>query len=691
MSEKKKPWRVLGLREINQFIEDQAKDSDSSSTKSLSEKGTDVSNLIDDEPLNSSSQNDESFHRKVDNIPEAEKTFCNNCQKLVNKHNYARHRKSCFSKIFCQYCDKRVRKDVFKDHLQKGCQACTYCSWCDKVFEKEEIDPDHKYHCEVNWRLNDLRQKTKESELKELQMQAIRRLQEYEEYKKFCQEKKFFPRKLERWCKENKNLEDKLIEVIIMESKGKDSNRLNEKETSAEKIQTKKKEDQNKGKKKPKKVVKKQKEKPVEKPKQKSRKRKRGDEIEEEENERQQRKKRKKPSSIFHLVLSLPVLWIFNILKLSITKTNCGYRSPSRKSKGWRCLQRTQGSLLPYTYSWSWHQRTALRKKTKFRDLWRKQRNRIVRNIMHLSHFSWRNYQEFLGLVSSTNLWKQRYFRKKWIPGYKIFQEIVMSKENGLDAEPHIHMFIRTTQPILFETLRKYFRRFKYKGTSILRTLEICKSAKTILRYITKEDYSAYVYQVDKEQLNNNFIMFNFAKQSDRIHPGQYAYYRWNNISQRNKYIEIHDWYWKKYRQEECYKLAMNCVNLYTLECCKTTNLKGIYIYGESGTGKSTLAFAISGGDYYMVTESVKFAFNTWYGEKYILFEDFTKLQLMKYRLTINQLTDMFGMTTCERKGANHVVVTCEKVIITSNEPPPTEDEWKGFSRRFRVIKADGL
>lgn len=63
MLEKKKLWRVLGLREMNQFIEDQVKDLDLFFIKLINqseirlekiglEKGIDVFNLIDDELLN---------------------------------------------------------------------------------------------------------------------------------------------------------------------------------------------------------------------------------------------------------------------------------------------------------------------------------------------------------------------------------------------------------------------------------------------------------------------------------------------------------------------------------------------------------------------------------------------------------------------------------------------------------------
>lgn len=46
-------------------------------------------------------------------------------------------------------------------------------------------------------------------------------------------------------------------------------------------------------------------------------------------------------------------------------------------------------------------------------------------------------------------------------------------------------------------------------------------------------------------------------------------------------------------------------------------------------------------------------------------------------------MTDDYGTTT----GSSHVMVSCNKLIIKSNDAPATEDEWAGFQRRFLVIQ----
>lgn len=62
-----------------------------------------------------------------------------------------------------------------------------------------------------------------------------------------------------------------------------------------------------------------------------------------------------------------------------------------------------------------------------------------------------------------------------------MFKEFIFSKEQGLDADPHIYAFIRTREKMLFNKLRLFLRRFKVEGKCILRDLKPCKSAnKTI-------------------------------------------------------------------------------------------------------------------------------------------------------------------------------------------------------------------
>ena len=67
-----------------------------------------------------------------------------------------------------------------------------------------------------------------------------------------------------------------------------------------------------------------------------------------------------------------------------------------------------------------------------------------------------------------------------------------------------------------------------------------------------------------------------------------------------------------------------------------------------------------------------------------IVWDDFS--ELLEYRSIINNLTDDWGICTAERKGGASFAVECNRVIITSNEPPPA---WYGFDRRFLDIETE--
>ena len=56
--------------------------------------------------------------------------------------------------------------------------------------------------------------------------------------------------------------------------------------------------------------------------------------------------------------------------------------------------------------------------------------------------------------------------------------------------------------------------------------------------------------------------------------------------------------------------------------------------------------------------------------ENATIFDDFE--ELLEYRNIINNLTDDYGVATAERKCGSSFIVTCNRIIITSNNPPPT-------------------
>jgi len=72
--------------------------------------------------------------------------------------------------------------------------------------------------------------------------------------------------------------------------------------------------------------------------------------------------------------------------------------------------------------------------------------------------------------------------------------------------------------------------------------------------------------------------------------------------------------------------------------------------------------------------------------EKVLLCEDMTLEQAKGLRTMINQMTDEIGLCYGEKKGASRFAFSIDKFIVTSNDEPPTEDTWHGFTRRFTII-----
>ena len=248
---------------------------------------------------------------------------------------------------------------------------------------------------------------------------------------------------------------------------------------------------------------------------------------------------------------------------------------------------------------------------------------------------------------------------------------------------------------MFINTVRRFFRRFKFLGTSLLENIATLKSPRDWIKYVTKEDYHAVIRNVDREKCNNNYIMWNFAKLSKNCNMSMYSNYRWPTLGQLNKYREIHACYWEPIIKREAYERAMQLLDpiqkIYIekiVKLCVKTTIKGIYLWGEPKTGKSTTALAISKGSHYQVPEgNSTFAFHSWKNEPFILFEDISDHQFLHYRNKVNQLTDEHGLCFSQTKGGGSRLIQCEKVIVTSNYPPPSEIEWPGFERRFLCIR----
>ena len=162
------------------------------------------------------------------------------------------------------------------------------------------------------------------------------------------------------------------------------------------------------------------------------------------------------------------------------------------------------------------------------------------------------------------------------------------------------------------------------------------------------------------------------------IQKNSYYDLKFQTKNQRDRLYEICAHYRNEKKKVEVTKNAKHFVHKELYQAMKTTNKKGLYIYGAPGTGKSSTLHAYTKGNHFSVPINSKgrFLFSDYQHQKYIVCEDFSEEDLLSMRTTINQLTDDHGLTYGEIKGGGLLPVNCKKFIITSNDEPPT---WNGF------------
>lgn len=581
-------------------------------------------------------------------------------------------------KIACKYCERQMRFDNYSRHLKKMKCADLYefCTIC----YGEKIHPyylkkNHEQHvrnhrliacenCKAKIEPNDFEHINKcktEYEKKEDLIDLVRQLEEkFKSYNEYIKDNNLTPKhkNLYQFAKNHprslKNITDEQFEYL---KKTYEPTVLKPKETNEKKRKNPP---------------------PAGKPDKVAVKKCKSTDDDEENS--------LKPSQNFEITLQLKGMkWIYiTILKYIMSTFFDGYYYPSRFEKTWPLDSRST-TLFPRPCFWGELQQQALQKTNRLR---RELRTRARKNSKNLG----RDYINLKYFLYSIN--RKKYFRKRFIKPIKWIQEFVAAKEKGLDAPLHCHMYIKTEKKMYINTLRRFFRRFKYNGVSILGKIATVRNVNKWVKYITKEDHNAVVRSRDKESCHNNYIMWNFAKLSQCCNMSQYAMYRWPTMGMMNKYRMIHSAYWEPILKSNAYVRAMEALDPVEKDdiemianFCLTYKKKGIYLWGDPKTGKSTTALCMTKGTHFQVPEgSAIFAFHSWQDEPFILFEDVSDVELLHFRNKINQLCDEHGLCFAQTKGGGSRLIRCKKVIVTSNYPPPSEEKWPGFERRFLCI-----
>lgn len=603
------------------------------------------------------------------------KIRCRYCSKEISASNLKKHKKICLPKRACcayqtvkpdgepYYCGVWVSKEEYDKHYND--HFTHECTWCKKRIPYEEYS-DH----EVQHRLEDLNKETNRSKLKKYQ-------NEYDtNYLVWCKENNRNPKGILLWLQgklDRKQIDEDLITFAKeeLEPKKPEPKKPEPKKTEGPKNNKRKIDDD-----------KENTDVPKGKPEKKKQKKCKSEDDEEDS---------KKPSQFFQVTIHLKFTWIYTtIIKYILSTFFDGYSIPSRFKKTWP-LGCGSTKIFPRPDKWSRMQWAALQKKNALRQRLRA-RVHALRLKLSQEKFDW---EEYSLNHYDYNLNEKRYFRKRFIKPIPLIQEFISGKEYGLGAPLHCHFYIKTKEKMYINTLRRFFRRFKYLGTSLLEHIGTLRSPREWIKYVTKEDHNAIIRNVDKEKCNNNYIMWNFAKLSKNCNISMYSVYRWATTGQMNKYRDIHAAYWEPIIKREAYEKAMQLLDPTEKDDIELIadfllrmGKKGIYLYGEPKTGKSTTALAVSKGSHYQVPEgNSTFAFHSWKNEPYILFEDISDADFLHFRNKVNQLCDEHGLCFAQTKGGGSKLITCEKVIVTSNYDPPSEETWPGFERRFFCLK----
>lgn len=278
--------------------------------------------------------------------------------------------------------------------------------------------------------------------------------------------------------------------------------------------------------------------------------------------------------------------------------------------------------------------------------------------------------------------------RRQFCFGYVISNEWGVLREKA-----HCHAYIKGPVGQKKATDINKLRLFVKKHLKPIGDLQQCGVPKKTITYVSKEDVRALVRDVDRELLHNDWQMYQIAVRLPdwdlALNEVMYQARKWGNQFQLNKFRRMYDavrmMEYKKARVEGAEKHYRKSI----LEKLSPSK-KGIWLYGKPGCGKTSTVVKYTKGEHFeMPKVHNQFIFNTWkYDQDIIVFEDESRAKMIALSRTINTLTDDNGMHMGERKGGDHFGVRVRKCIITSNDEPPTEEEWPGFTRRFDVIHA---
>lgn len=264
-----------------------------------------------------------------------------------------------------------------------------------------------------------------------------------------------------------------------------------------------------------------------------------------------------------------------------------------------------------------------------------------------------------------------------------VFKKIEMGF-SYIRSTGHCHVFIKTQEPFLLPDLREVL----VDVLKIpLQDLEKCRSEKSILKYITKEDWHPVVHNIDRDMLHVKWKMRQIVMTSMNLSMFDY---RVGSIPfcYKKELSELHTEYWNE----------MNCFadkgdaspfkRGGLVARLRRETKKGIILYGKSGSSKTSSVLSVIQMPYFMFHQDSNFPMTNYAGEADILIDDCCLNSLLgRHRATMLQLARGYS-TAFEVKGGPIKKVRLRgKIYITTNDIPGVLQP--EFLNRYALICTD--
>lgn len=269
---------------------------------------------------------------------------------------------------------------------------------------------------------------------------------------------------------------------------------------------------------------------------------------------------------------------------------------------------------------------------------------------------------------------KYRVFRK--IRG--LCSSVIVAREYGLNNHGHLHAYLQTSRKWKLPDLNNQLGELGIRADDI----EVCRSPRRAITYVTKEDTQACIAGVDYDQTHISFKIAHYSERHEYINQGDYLP-RSLAPNYASKLHEYHSNYWTGQRIGADVEEATNHGSMEVVRQIRESEKIGIWLWGNPGSGKSSSAYLACKQNYVEFCDSSNFPLSSYAGESDIVYDDATVEGYVKHRKLILQITSGY-MFTYDVKGKNQKTAKLRgKFICTSNYVPPIEG---AFVRRFESI-----